>query len=182
MISNPLNTRTNTLNGLIPHPPDGTVFWKWTSQGWYGYFFEDNEFGLGWSEDTTMLPGEGGLIVNPTAEPFVITIIGEVLQGHLSAALPAGFWIRGAMVPQEGGLTTLLGFGPEDGLANGDTVLRFINLRGDYVTYTYDTAGGWSRTDPSPTIPLQPRPEVGESVFFNLLAPRTWARYFSVWP
>lgn len=182
MIANPLNTRTNTLAGLFPHPPDGTTFYKWTSQGWSVYSFADNEIDFGWSGDTSLLPGEGGIIANPAAEPFVVTFIGEVLQGHLSAPLPSGFSIRGSMVPQAGGLTSLLGFGPEDGLASGDKVQRLINLRGDYVIYTYDTASGWSRTDPLPTIPLEPRPEVGEAMFFNLLAPRTWARYLSVWP
>jgi len=183
MIANPLNTRTNTLTGLFPNPPDGTTFYKFnsSSQNWSVYFF-DLEFSSGWTEDTSLLPGEGGIIYNPTAEPFVVTFIGEVLQGHLSAPLPSAFSIRGPMVPQAGGLTSLFGFGPEDGLASGDKVLRLINLRGDYVTYTYDTVSGWSRTDPSPTVLLEPRPEVGEAVFFNLLAPRTWTRYFSVWP
>ena len=87
-----------------------------------------------------------------------------------------------SMTPQAGGITTLLGYGPEDGLAAGDKLLRYVNLAATYVTYTYQGASGWYRTDPLPSIALEPQPAIAESFWFNSLGPRTWKRNFLVWP
>ena len=178
MIANPLNTATNTLAGIIPNPPDGTMFYKWTTNWCISVF----EVGSGWTLDLPLLPGEGGIIVNPTSEPFTVTFIGEVLQGHLAKSVPSGYSIYGSLVPQAGGLTSLLGFGPEDGLATGDKALRWVNLRDDYVHSTYNTTNGWSRTDPTPTKLIEPRPEVAEAFWINALGARIWSRNFQVWP
>jgi hypothetical protein len=90
--------------------------------------------------------------------------------------------IRSSMVPQAGGITSLLGFGPEDGLAVGDQLQRFVNLSSSYVTYTYQGASGWYRTAPLPSIPLEPQPAVGESFWIIAPGSRTWTRTYSVWP
>lgn len=180
-IANPINTRANTLSRLMPEVPDMTTFFKWndTLQQW-----EDPctfITGLGWLSDTSLLPGEGGLIQNYSGEPFTVTFIGEVLQGNLIKPVPVGLSIRSSMVPQAGGITTLLGFGPEDGLASGDKLDRYDNLWDSYVIYTYN-GSVWYRTTPPPSTLLEPAPAVGESFWFETLGPRTWQRTFSVWP
>ena len=62
--------------------------------------------GLGWITDTSLLPGEGGLLQNYSGEEFTVTCIGEVLQGNLTKPIPAGLSIRSSMVPEAGGITT----------------------------------------------------------------------------
>jgi hypothetical protein len=178
MVSNPLNTRRNTLNGLFPDVPVDTFFLKWNeSQQTYDDFYFDPVDG--WLPDADLLPGEGGFIFNPTASPFTVMLIGEVLQGHLARTIPSGVSIRSSMVPQAGGITSLLGFGTEDGLAQGDRLDRYNN--GLYDHYAYLT-GSWYRTNPPPTILLEPQPAVGESFWLNVSGSRNWKRTFSVWP
>ncbi len=178
MISNPLNTRDNTLNGLLSDVPADTQFLKWneSQQTYESYYFDTVD---GWLPNATLLPGEGGFIFNATATPFTVTFIGEVLQGYLTKAIPAGVSIRGSLVPQAGGITSLLGFGTEDGLAHGDRIDRYNN--GLYDIYQY-LSGNWYRTTPSPTVLLEPQPAIAESVWFNVGGSRNWKRTFSVWP
>jgi hypothetical protein len=181
MIANPLNTAGNTLNGLMPDVPDGTMFHKWNSSE---RTFDVSGFyeGYGWYPDVRLLPGEGGIIQNATEQPFTVSFIGEVLQGHLVKPLPGGWSMVGSLVPQEGGITTVLGFGPEDGLATGDTLYRWDNATASYEVFTYQSGAGWYRTYPPPTVPLEPQPVVGEAFWFNAGGPRNWTRSYSVWP
>jgi hypothetical protein len=178
MISNPLNTRDNILNGLFPDVPADTQFLKWNEpqQTYEGFYFDPVE---GWLPDTSLLPGEGGFLFNPTDGLIAVTFIGEVLQGHLTKAIPAGVSIRSSMVPQAGGITSLLGFGPEDGLAQGDRIDRYSNGLYDKYAYLNST---WYRTNPPPSILLEPQPAAGESFWFTVGGSRTWKRTFSVWP
>ena len=53
---------------------------------------------------------------------------------------------------------------------------------GEIIVYSYYSSSGWSRTTPTPVVPREPRPGLGEAFFLNVPAPRTWARTFSVWP
>jgi outer membrane protein assembly factor BamB len=178
MIANPLNTRLNTLNGLMPDVPEGTQFLKWNEaeQTYESFYFDPAD---GWLPDTPLLPGEGGFVFNPEAGPITVTFIGEVLQGYLSNSIPAGVSIRSSMVPQSGGITSLLGFGPEDGLAQGDRLDRYHDNTIDNFAYL---SGSWYRTNPPPTIALEPTPKVAEAFWFQMGGPRGWKRTFSVWP
>jgi len=178
MISNPLNTQNNTLNGLLSDMPADTQFLKWNEvqQAYEDFYFDPVD---GWLPDTSLLPGEGGFLFNPTTEPIAVTFIGEVLQGHLAKTIPTGVSIRSSMVPQAGGVTSLLGFGPEDGLAQGDRIDRYSN--GLYDNYAYLT-GSWYRTNPPPSILLEPQLAVGEAFWLYMNGPRIWKRDFQVWP
>jgi hypothetical protein len=178
MVSNPLNTRDNTLNGLFPSVPLETQFLKWneSQQTYEDFYFDPND---GWLPNTSLRPGEGGFLFNPTTASITVTLIGEVLQGHLTKTIPSGVSIRSSMVPQAGGVTSLLGFGPEDGLTQGDRLDRYNN--GFYDIYAF-LSGSWYRTDPPPTTLLEPQPAVGESFWLNVSGPRNWKRNFSVWP
>ena len=178
MISNPLNTRDNTLNGLFPDVPPETQFLKWNEpqQTYEDFYFDPAD---GWLPNATLLPGEGGFLFNPTAGSITVAFIGEVLQGHLTKTIPSGVSIRSSMVPQVGGITSLLGFGPEDGLARGDRLDRYNN--GVYDKYAY-LSGSWYRTNPPPTTLLEPQPAIGEAFWLNVTGTRNWKRNFSVWP
>ena len=96
----------------------------------------------------------------PGTEPIGNRII-TVPEDPLKLPARLGSALTGPMVPQSGRLTTLLGLGPEDGLATGDRVQRLSNPWVNYVTYVYNASTGWSRTTPTPTVFLEPQPAYG---------------------
>jgi hypothetical protein len=161
MIANPLNAGTNTLANVIPNPPNGANFLRWNGSSFDTYTFF---FGAWDNPDATLAPGEGGFINTDTQ--FTNTFVGEVMQGSLSNAIPAGFSIVSSQVPQSGNVDDL---GLTDDLANGANLLKWTG--NGYDTYTL-FFGSW---DPStPTI------DVGESVFINTDTATAWTRSFSV--
>lgn len=163
-IANPLNTTNNTIASLLPAPPDGTTLFKWT-----GSAFVSSTFFLGaWSDGTfTLNPGEGGII--QSVSPFTNTFVGEVLQGNLTNAYPAGFSIRSSKVPQAATLT-VLGL-PGSQLTDGDTVYQFKGTTQAYVISTW-FLGAWGPSEPSIGI--------GESFWLQTAAAGNWVRNFTV--
>ncbi|MDB6017776.1 MAG: hypothetical protein JWR19_2265, partial [Pedosphaera sp.] len=115
--------------------------------------------------EVSLNPGEGGFFKNTTPTNLVLGFVGEVPQGTLTNALPAGYSMRRSMVPQAGPLDTLLGFPG----AEGDVVYRWIN--GGWITSTYRAATGWSGS--APTLNLS------EAIFISKAAATTWTRSFS---
>jgi hypothetical protein len=158
LISNPLNAADNKYSALFPNVDIGTTIYKWT-----GTTYASSTYLGVWSPDDTLAPGEGVFI--QLAAPKTITFVGDVLQGALSTALPAGFSIKSSKVPQSAGLDAL-GF-PAD---IGDSVYLFNRTSQTYSSFTY--LGVWS--------PSVPTPAVGESFFVSRAAAGTWTRNFSV--
>src|SRR6185503_7860435 len=165
MIANQLNNPAgNTVAVLLPNAPVGTTLNKWneTTQ----HYYPANTFAVGWSDpNMTLNPGEGVLVQAGAATTF--TFVGDVPQGTLANPFPASLSLRIAMVPQSGPIDTLLAY-PN---AVGDTVYRYNNATGGYVTYTC-LGSYWS--------PLL-APRVGESFWISTGTARTWSRAFSVW-
>ncbi|HOP98077.1 MAG TPA: hypothetical protein PLH97_00315 [Verrucomicrobiota bacterium] len=96
IIANPLDAPTNTLNALLSSAPSGTQLYKWNGSG----YTSSTKLGANWIPDLTLVPGEGAFINVTTT--FTNTWVGEVLQGDLTNALPAGLSLVGSMVPQAG--------------------------------------------------------------------------------
>jgi hypothetical protein len=161
-IANPLNTTNNTLNSLMPAPPDGTTIYKWT-----GSAFANSSYLFGaWSDGTfTLNPGEGG-IVQSTA-PFTNTFVGEVMQGALSTPYKLGLNIIASQVPQAGTLSTQLGYVAND----QDTVYQFNPATQGYIINSY-LFGAWG--------PAEPTIAVGESFWLQAGAAGSWSRTFTV--
>jgi hypothetical protein len=168
LIANPLNTATNTLNALLSGVPNGSQFYKYVTG--VGYTISTFRSGPGvWSGtggEVSLNPGEGGFFKNTTPTNLVLGFVGEVPQGTLANALPAGYSIRSSMVPQAGPLDTLLGFPG----AEGDVVYRWIN--GGWITSTYRAATGWSGI-------TAPALNLSEAIFISKAAATTWTRSFS---
>ena len=162
LIANPLKAATNTVGALLASAPDGVTVYKY---GATGFSINGKEFGDFANPTQSLNPGEGAFVNNP-GNPFTVTFVGEVSQGALTNAIPKGFSIRASIVPQAGQLDTVLGFP----VVEGDTVYRFNNATGRYVTHGYEF-GAWS----SP-----PTPAVGEAFFINKFAAVNWVRNFSV--
>jgi len=172
IIANPLDAGSgnNTVAKLFPNVPDGFTVYKYTP----GTGYSINSFALGdWADpNQTLLPGEGAFVLNSDpANDVKITFVGEVMQGALSTALPAGLSIASSKVPQAGVLDTDLGF-PS---AEGDTVYRFARLDNPagYAIYSY-TFGAWA--------PKTPSIDVAEGFFVSKAAQVNWTRTFSVNP
>jgi len=164
IIANPLDAGAgnNTVSKLLASVPDGTTVYKFVNGA-----FTVNTLDLGeWTNPNESLnPGEGAFVRSPSAAK--VTFVGEVPQGSLSTAVPAGFSLKASQVPQSGKLDTDLGFPAQD----GDTVYQFNNAKGSYDVHTLDL-GEWSGGAPTP--------KVGEGFFVKVAKATTWARTFSV--
>lgn len=173
LISNPLNAPTNSVANVIKGAPDNTTVFKWTGSTFVGLTYSvgdggwiDNNLNLA---DLPLAPGEGVFIAPPSS--FTLTFVGDVPQGNLTNSLPAGFSIRSSIVPQSGGIASVLGFAP----AVNDIVFRYS---AGYITSTYVGGGNWEDSNLNPTT--EPVLAVGESVFISKNAPGLWVRSFSV--
>jgi hypothetical protein len=155
MIANPLNnTAGNNLNNILPSAPFGTTIYTWNGSA----FASSVNFGT-WSPDLTLAPGDGAFI-NLSADT-TLTWVGEVMQGALSTAIPAGLSIKSSQVPQSDTLGNL-GFPA----AFGDTIYYYRN--GAYASSVY--FGTWS-----PDL----SPAVGESFWVSTTAAKSWTRTFT---
>jgi hypothetical protein len=78
----------NTLNNILPNPPDGTQFYKWGCGSWMAYTFD--VLLPGWTPDglATLNPGEGAFIKLPV--PATITFTGTHHVPVLPVVLPCG--------------------------------------------------------------------------------------------
>jgi hypothetical protein len=169
MVVNQLDTTNNTLKALIKNVPDGTQFFKWTGATYAGSLYEDPGGGGEWSADFDLTPGEGGFIKNNSASALTITFVGEVKQGNLTNAVPAGYNIEGSIVPQAGTLGTVLGMPAAD----GDQVFKWTGAT--YTGYLYEDPGGGGAWSPS-----EPSVDVGEGFFSRKNAAVNWVRNFTV--
>lgn len=164
LIANPLNTTNNTLGALFPASfPDFTDFLKFDPN--IGDFVTSTFFFGSWSDPSvTLNPGEGGF-VNTTVE-FPLTFVGEVMQGNLTNAFPAGLSIRASQVPQAGAVDAL-------GLVLPDfsDILKWNYAIQDYDTFSY-FFGSWA--------PSTPTLAVAEAAFINSASASEWVRTFSV--
>jgi len=141
-VSNPLNNQAgNTLNDLFPQmPPDGTVAFAWNGGGWDPFNYLD---GLGFLANPDVNGGElpdippgGAVFISITAEQAV-TFVGEVTQGDISQALPAGLSHIGSAVPQE---ITMNATNTDPAAGDYADGVQFPGADGD-ILYTWNGAG-----------------------------------------
>lgn len=170
IIANQLVQTSTTLNSLIPTPAPGTTVYKF---GGGNVFINVYDPDLGWDPNgnETFDLGGGLFILNPTASPFTITLVGDVPQGAAHSVNPVlpGFSLMSSKTPQSGLLQDVLKFPP----VAGDTVSRYSNLLGTYLTSVFDPDLGWD--------PGQPEINVGEGFFLQSSAGHaSWIRVFTV--
>lgn len=179
MIANPLNSTNNTVVNIFANPPDYLTIAKRNAAG-TGYDFSqyDPDAGPAWTDPALSLaPGEGAFLYNPLVGNYTNTFVGEVVLNSTNA-IPTGFTIRGSVVPQSGGLETvlLLPVSPSD--PKNVTIYRFNAGGSGYQTYTHDSednGGAWS--------PSEPAPNVGEGFWIANPADngaKSWIRNFTV--
>lgn len=164
MISNPLNAPSNTIAALFPNSADGTTICKFDTS----LFRLTNNIvkdGVWKNKDEKLVPGEGAIFFNPTTDFKTLNFVGEVSQGRLTNAIPAGLSIRSSIIPQPGRLSQDLGFP----LADGDVVHLFDRDQQKYVVYPF-SASEWEKN--------QPIIGVGESFWIGKTSPDNWVREF----
>jgi hypothetical protein len=169
MIANPLKGTNDSINTVLPNVPVGTLLYKFN--GSFGSPAEFAGVGIGWDTPSmTLAPGEGAFIQTPSSN--VITFVGEVVQGTATNAIPAGFSIRSSIVPQSGGLSSVLGYPA----VAGDWIYLFDKNAQQYANggSPYESAGG-NLWDPS-----EPTPAVGEAFWILKAASINWVRTFNV--
>jgi hypothetical protein len=172
LISNPLVAQTNTIAALLTgQVPQDTAVYVWdTVNKTFKIATYDTSFG--WDPvdvaNTSLMPGGGVFIKNPTAAPYTITFVGEVPQGApLSTPLVAGLQIVSSQVPQSDTIVNLGYVGTQD-----DKVYQWDSTAQTYTIFTFDTSFGWDPT-------LKPL-AVGEAVFLSRTTAGSWSRTFSV--
>jgi hypothetical protein len=179
LVSNPLNNTTgNTIQNLFGTgiqgtiPNGTTVYWFIPGTGFDLVAYDDLDaaFSPAAKAAEVIAPGEGVFVRNPGTTPLTVTFVGEVPQGTLSHAVPAGFSIQASEVPQEGNATDLAIPG-----APNDVIYLF-----DEAIQNYETPRIFDELDNAWSPPLR-NIQVGEAFFYlNRGAAKTWNRTFSV--
>lgn len=109
LIANPLYYPTNTVAVWWPDAPDGSQILKYVS----GSGYEVSTFdGLAkvWSNPNLEIPiGQGFYFRNSSSQTITNTFVGEVQQGSLTNTLPAGYSMKGSLVPQTGSINSVHG-------------------------------------------------------------------------
>lgn len=166
MIANPLTAPSNSVAELFKGWPNGTTLNKFDTQL---FKLAENEVKDGkWTNPFERLgPGEGAIFFNPTSDYKSHSFVGEVMQGHLSVPIPAGFSIRSSLIPQPGHLHEDLQFP----IAEGDVIHLFDRDRQQYVLHPYE-GGKWKAG--SPVV------SVGESFWVAKTSPGNWIRSFTI--
>jgi len=176
MVCNPLDAGAgnNTVAKLFTGVPTGTTVYKYVGNAFVVNDYDPDAYGAdGWVDTAmTLAPGEGAFVLLPGTANVTVTFVGEVMQGSLSVALPAGFSICGSKVPQSGALDTVLKFP----VVTGDFIYQFNTTTKGYDVNDYDTdaygAAGWPGTAPAPAV--------GEAFWVKKVAATNWVRDFSV--
>ncbi len=179
LIANQLDAADNTINGLFGPTmanglslPDGTVIQKWNGSQFVNYTW--NASGVFWSPngDATLAPGGGAMIQNPGNQSFEVAFAGLVREGHLVNPTTAGYNLISSMIPQAGGITSDLGFNPND----SDQLMIWDEAAQGYdQSLTYFAGYGWFD---SSFNPAEPSLMVGKGAFLYSGSANSWIRDF----
>jgi len=163
MISNPLNATNNNYKLVLQNPPEGLQVYKRVGAAWLSASIIDGA----WDGDDLgdVKPGEGLFVKAPATGDYVNTFVGEVVTTSVNN-IPAGFSIRSSVLPQAGGITTVLGY-PK---AEGDEIYTYNPNSGYNGAQVID--GAWD--------PAEPAPAVGEAFWVRPTAAKDWVRNFTV--
>jgi hypothetical protein len=167
LFSNPLipESAGQTVARQLPVVRDGVSVFKLDGNG-----FIANNFLDGWSDtEMNLTLGEGWFFHNPTPDPFVLTLVGGVIDGRVVNRLPAGHSICANIIPQAGLLSGELSFPYTPGV----NVFLFHHASGGYLAHRFDETG-W--------FPVEPAVAISEAFWVQEPVPQDWVREFSIIP
>src|SRR5262249_10890421 len=108
LISNPLfNTVDSRLSSLFGgNYADGSKIHLLRPDGFITveYFANSKEWLPEEYAEIELFPGEGFFFFNAGSTAGLVTFVGEIFQGTLTNQIPAGYSLRGSMVPAQGTL------------------------------------------------------------------------------
>lgn len=122
-----------------------------------------------WSApDLSLTPGEGAVFYNPGTNNYTATFVGEVEQGHLTNAIPAGLSLVSSKAPLGGAVSSVL-------LLSSNPADQVILWNGtEFVTYTLQSDQIWS--------PSEPQIPPGGACFIRANQSFVWQRTFILEP
>jgi hypothetical protein len=164
--ANPLNTTNNDVQYIFQNPPAGLTIFKRNNAG-TGYDQSTFDPDIpGWTAPLVVNPGDGIWITSPVN--YTNTFVGEVLQGNLTNAVPAGYSLKSSQVPQSAGVATAMNYP----IGNGDTFFFWNGVGYDQTTYDPDIPG-WTAGEPTPSV--------AQGFWINNPnASKNWTRSFTV--
>ena len=170
LFSKPLfpESTNQTVAKELPAVPDGVSLFKVDGNG----FIANNHLD-GWSDTEMIITlGEGWFFHNPTHDPFVLTIVGDVVIGQVVNRLPEGHSICANIIPDAGHLSSRLGF-PR---TPGSKVFLFDRTSQTYLVHEFvETNGyGW--------FPTEPEVAVSEAFWVREPAEQDWIFELSIIP
>ena len=122
---------------------NGTSIYKVDGNG-----FIANNYLYGWSDPAmNLVPGEAWYGRNPWPTNEDLVVLGNPQIGRLTNQYDAGFCLCGSIVPVNGGLSSSLGFSPED----GTRAFFYNNASGMFDIYER-VAGAWNPFEPAVDI------------------------------
>jgi hypothetical protein len=173
IMANQLNTTNNNVSPLLDSQLlslPGVEIFKYSPTAGYTTLIVNS--GGGWAgpaTTTTLNPGEAAFIYNPFTTNFTVTFVGTVLQGSLTNSLATSFNLASSIVPQAGGVTSVLGLTPTP----TDEVFIYDPVNG-YSTSIATSATAWQ--------PSEPNLKVGQGFFYftGNANGNSWVRTFNV--
>lgn len=168
LAANPLKLADNDVANVFtagPSYPNLTVY----KRNIAGSGYDSSTFDADLTACTELLdvpPGTGLWVATPSGTPFTNTFVGEVVLDSTNA-IPAGYSLKGAILPQAGLIQTALNYQPDV----NDTVSCW-NGSG-YNDYTFDA-------DLTAWLPEEPSVSVAQGFWiYNAAANKTWIRNFT---
>ncbi len=148
-VAGPYTLATGLSSPQLIQPTATQQFWR--AQGASALTaaqFTANVFSSGaWSDPNQDLPpGLGFIVYNPSSTGFTNVFAGQILTGTSTNSIPAGWSIRGSMVPRKGGLTAVNTLTPSP----GDTV--FLMSAGAVKQFSYSANATWTPSEPQTGI------------------------------
>jgi Bacterial Ig domain len=178
LISNPLEgLPDNTLASVFAQSslPDGTMLEKFNGHQFnVTYSYTAGQ----WSANPTFGPGEAAFLVVSTATE--VRFVGLVPEGHLVRSLQGGLNAVGSLVPQIGGVKSVLEYQP----SQDDEIQQWTGS--GYAAAVYDPLDyppdGWADRNGNPGS--EPTISLGEGFVINLVdsPTETWTRDFTTSP
>jgi hypothetical protein len=173
LIANPLYSQnhSNQVAYWWTDAPDGSQVLKYISGNGYEVSTFDG-IDRAWSNPSLEVPlGEGFYFRNPSSQTITHTFVGEVLQGYLTNTLPAGYSMKGSLVPQSGSINSLHQIAGEP----GDELRTLTNdLQGGPTENISTFSGEVNQWVPDLNL------GVGQGFWMYKTRQQDWVRYFSV--
>jgi hypothetical protein len=166
--ANPLSSGDNDVATVFtagPSYPGLTIFKRNSSGTGYDQSTYDADL-ESWTDVLNVAPGAGLWVSVPAGPNLTNTFVGEVLLNSTNE-IPAGYSLKGAMLPQAGLIQTDLAYPA----ANGDTVSTWNGVGYDVFTLDPDLEA-WD--------PAEPTINVAQGFWLNNAgATKNWIRNFN---